>query len=200
MADEENKEEVEAAAEEEAAPEAAEEAPAPEAQAEKAPKPPAAPAGDDDDAGPVGPKQRRKRSRSEHTGEPAEPRSGEERAAARAAARKQKAAQRSRYRAARRAKKGEPKTGTPPAERDPGTQKVRQGIVTSAKADKTITVKVESATRHPAYEKIIRRSRSLHAHDENNEAGAGDTVRVIETRPMSRSKRWRLVEVVEKAR
>ncbi|MGB2852479.1 MAG: 30S ribosomal protein S17 [Solirubrobacterales bacterium] len=77
---------------------------------------------------------------------------------------------------------------------------MREGIVTSSKADKTITVQIQSARRHPQYEKIIRRSKSLHAHDEKNEAGQGDTVRVIETRPMSKSKRWRLVEVVEKAR
>jgi small subunit ribosomal protein S17 len=72
--------------------------------------------------------------------------------------------------------------------------------VTSSKADKTITVAVESARRHPTYEKIVRRSKTLHAHDERNEAGEGDMVRVIESRPMSRTKRWRLVEIVERAK
>ncbi|MGH2982524.1 MAG: 30S ribosomal protein S17 [Solirubrobacterales bacterium] len=77
---------------------------------------------------------------------------------------------------------------------------MRQGIVVSDGADKTITVRIDTARRHPAYEKIVRRSRTLRAHDERNEAGEGDVVRVVETRPISRSKRWRLVEVIEKAR
>ena len=134
------------------------------------------------------------------SGEARPERSDTERADERREQRKAKAKSRSRYRAAQKAKKGEAKTGTPEAEPVEGTKKLRQGIVTSSKADKTITVAVQSARRHPSYEKIVRRSKSLHAHDENNEAGEGDTVRVIETRPMSRSKRWRLVEVVEKAK
>ncbi|MDP9276846.1 MAG: 30S ribosomal protein S17 [Actinomycetota bacterium] len=73
-------------------------------------------------------------------------------------------------------------------------------MVVSDRADKTITVRIDFARRHPAYEKIVRRSRTLHAHDETNEAGQGDVVRVVEARPISRSKRWRLLEVVEKAR
>ncbi|HSK50311.1 MAG TPA: 30S ribosomal protein S17 [Solirubrobacterales bacterium] len=77
---------------------------------------------------------------------------------------------------------------------------MRQGIVVSDKGDKTITVRVDSASRHRTYEKIVRRSRTLHAHDEGNEAGEGDVVRVIETRPLSKTKRWRLVEVMEKAK
>jgi small subunit ribosomal protein S17 len=72
--------------------------------------------------------------------------------------------------------------------------------VVSAKADKTITVRIDLARRHPQYEKVVRQSATLHAHDAENEANEGDTVRVIETRPLSRTKRWRLVEVVEKAR
>jgi len=72
--------------------------------------------------------------------------------------------------------------------------------VMSSKPDKTITVAIEVARRHPQYEKIVRRSRTLHAHDAQNEAGEGDLVRVIETRPMSRTKRWRLVEILEKAK
>jgi small subunit ribosomal protein S17 len=123
----------------------------------------------------------------------------EERAAARAARRKQKANERRKERAAMKAdhKAG---TGTPVAERDSNAAKVRQGIVVSNKGDKSITVRIDIARRHPTYEKIVRRSRTLHAHDERNEAGEGDVVRVIETRPLSKTKRWRLVDVVEKAR
>ena len=107
---------------------------------------------------------------------------------------------RRRYREAQRGKKGEPGTGTPAAERKPNPAKTRQGVVVSDRADKTITVRIDIARRHPTYEKVVRRSRTLHAHDERNEAGEGDIVRVIETRPLSRTKRWRLVEVIEKAR
>jgi small subunit ribosomal protein S17 len=123
----------------------------------------------------------------------------EERAAARAARRKQKANERRKERAAMKAehKAG---TGTAAAERDANAAKVRQGIVVSNKGDKSITVRIDTARRHPTYEKIVRRSRTLHAHDERNEAGEGDVVRVVETRPLSKTKRWRLVDVVEKAR
>jgi small subunit ribosomal protein S17 len=90
---------------------------------------------------------------------------------------------------------------TPPAkEHGPGRPRTRQGIVTSSKADKTITVRIESARRHKMYKKIIRESSSLHAHDERNEANEGDRVRVVESRPLSRTKRWRLVEIMERAR
>jgi len=90
---------------------------------------------------------------------------------------------------------------TPPAkEHGPGRPRTRQGIVTSAKADKTITVRIESARRHKMYKKIIRESTALHAHDERNDANEGDRVRVVESRPLSRSKRWRLVEILERAR
>ena len=77
---------------------------------------------------------------------------------------------------------------------------MRQGIVVSDKGEKSITVRIDIVRRHPTYEKVVRRSRNLHAHDERNEAGEGDVVRVVETRPLSKTKRWRLVEVVEKAR
>ena len=90
---------------------------------------------------------------------------------------------------------------TPPAkEHGPGRPRTGQGIVTSAKADKTITVRIETARRHKMYKKIIRESTALHAHDEKNDANEGDRVRVVESRPLSRTKRWRLVEVVERAR
>ena len=81
-----------------------------------------------------------------------------------------------------------------------GTRKVRQGIVVSDKADKTITVRIDIARRHRRYEKIVRSSSTLHAHDENNDAHEGDMVRVIESRPLSQNKRWRLVDVLERAR
>jgi small subunit ribosomal protein S17 len=96
---------------------------------------------------------------------------------------------------------GEGSAEQPPAkEHGPGKPRTRQGIVTSAKADKTITVRIETARRHKMYKKIIRESTSLHAHDEKNDAGVGDRVRVIESRPLSRTKRWRLVEIMERAR
>jgi small subunit ribosomal protein S17 len=79
-------------------------------------------------------------------------------------------------------------------------RKVRQGIVVSASRDKTITVLLETQQRHPVYKKTVRRSSKLHAHDEHNQAGVGDLVRVVECRPLSRQKRWRLVEIIEKAR
>ena len=91
-------------------------------------------------------------------------------------------------------------TGTPPAERESNAAKVRQGVVVSSKGDKSITVRIDIARRHRTYEKIVRSSTKLHVHDESNEAGEGDVVRVIETRPLSKTKRWRLVDVVEKAR
>jgi small subunit ribosomal protein S17 len=125
--------------------------------------------------------------------------SPEERAGARREARKQAARRRAGYRAKRREKK-ERGTGTPPAERRSAGRKMRQGRVVSSKPDKTITVQIEVARRHPQYEKIVRRSRTLHAHDAGNEAGEGDLVRVVETRPLSRTKRWRLVEILEKAK
>ena len=79
-------------------------------------------------------------------------------------------------------------------------RKVRTGKVTSDKMDKTIVVSVIDNVRHPLYKKIVKRTYKLKAHDENNEAGIGDTVRVMETRPLSKDKRWRLVEIVEKAK
>jgi small subunit ribosomal protein S17 len=77
---------------------------------------------------------------------------------------------------------------------------VRQGVVVSDRADKTITVRIDVARPHRMYKKIVRTSSTLHAHDEANQAHIGDTVRVIESRPLSRTKRWRLVEVLERAR
>ncbi len=79
-------------------------------------------------------------------------------------------------------------------------RKVRQGVVVSSDRDKTITVRLDSAAPHPMYKKTVRRSSKLHAHDENNDANAGDVVRVIECRPLSKQKRWRLAEIVERAK
>jgi small subunit ribosomal protein S17 len=144
-------------------------------------------------------KARRRLERSRQPAEGHPQQSPEERAAARGERRKQAAKKRSAYRAKRRTKH-EAGTGTAPAERESAGRKTRQGRVVSSKPDKTITVAIEVARRHPQYEKIVRRSRTLHAHDAQNEAGEGDLVRIIETRPMSRTKRWRLVEILEKAK
>ena len=81
-----------------------------------------------------------------------------------------------------------------------GARKVREGIVVSDKMDKTVVVKIESRVKHPLYGKVLTKSEKLKAHDEANEAGIGDRVRVAETRPTSATKRWRLVEVLEKAK
>jgi small subunit ribosomal protein S17 len=123
----------------------------------------------------------------------------EERKAERVAERKRKSELRRKQRAAVKTSRT-PGTGTPPAEREANAAKVRQGIVVSSKGDKSITVRIDIARRHRTYEKIVRSSTKLHAHDERNEAGEGDVVRVVETRPLSKTKRWRLVDVVEKAR
>jgi small subunit ribosomal protein S17 len=193
-------------------PEVQAEEPAPEAEApaEEAPAEEEAPAAEEEaDAGEAAApaeddetdwKTRRRLERSRRPGEARPPRSPEQRQEEREQGRRARGVMRRRHRQARRAKKGEPRVGTPPAERRPNPAKVRQGVVVSDGADKTITVRIDIARRHPTYEKIVRRSRTLRAHDEQNEAGQGDVVRVVETRPISRSKRWRLLEVVEKAR
>jgi small subunit ribosomal protein S17 len=142
-------------------------------------------------------KRRLQKSRKPHKARPA--RSADERAAERDARRKSKAGMRRKERAAKKAGKSAG-TGTPAAEKDSVAAKTRQGIVVSNKGEKSITVRIDIARRHPTYEKVVRRSRTLHAHDERNEAGEGDTVRIVETRPMSKTKRWRLVEVVERAK
>jgi small subunit ribosomal protein S17 len=79
-------------------------------------------------------------------------------------------------------------------------RKTRRGYVTSDKMDKTITVEVEDRVKHPLYGKVLRRSTKIKAHDEANTAGVGDLVLIMETRPLSATKRWRLVEIIEKAR
>lgn len=79
-------------------------------------------------------------------------------------------------------------------------RKVRQGVVVSAANDKTIVVMTESRKPHPVYGKMMTTTQKFHAHDENNEAGVGDTVQIMETRPMSKMKRWRLLNIVERAK
>jgi small subunit ribosomal protein S17 len=168
---------------------------APEAQAaEQAPAEPVTP---------LTPKERKVASRA---------RRGARRGATpeeRAEIRKVKAAARTRYRAKRREKDRAAKaeagtTGpaqTPPSkDHGPGSPKERLGIVVSDKADKTITVRIDTARRHRRYQKIVRSSTTLHAHDEANDANAGDRVRLVESRPLSATKRWRLVEVLERAK
>jgi small subunit ribosomal protein S17 len=171
--------------------------PAPEAEAAAAPEAAAEPA---EPVVPLTPKERKAAARA---------RRGVRRGATpeeRAEARKAKATARSRYRANKRTKvnaaRGEagPAKTASPVEHGPGAPKERLGTVVSAKADKTITVRIETARRHKMYKKIIRESTSLHAHDEKNDANEGDRVRVIESRPLSRTKRWRLVEITERAR
>jgi small subunit ribosomal protein S17 len=113
-------------------------------------------------------------------------------------------AERRRWRARRREKRhaGGPREDTTPAPQEGagGRPRVRQGVVVSDRADKTITVRIEVQRAHRTYGKVVRTSSTLHAHDESNDAHAGDTVRVVESRPLSATKRWRLVEVLERAR
>jgi small subunit ribosomal protein S17 len=89
---------------------------------------------------------------------------------------------------------------TAPTEKPRGFRKVREGLVVSDKMDKTIVVTVEDRVKHPLYGKVIRRTSKVKAHDEENTAGVGDRVRLMETRPLSATKRWRLVEILEKAK
>ena len=99
-----------------------------------------------------------------------------------------------------RADERSPIARTPKPERTIGRRQERRGVVVSDRGDKSIVVKVETIGAHPKYKKVVRRSNKLHAHDENNTAAVGDVVRIVESRPLSKTKHWRLVEVVEKAR
>ncbi len=153
------------------------------------------------------PKERRRQARSKHSGEARVARTPEQRHADRVAERRTKAVRRRARRLQERAKAAERRANAPapeplapvhaPVE---GRRRVRQGIVVSDKAAKTITVRIDIARRHRRYEKIVRSSSTVHAHDENNDANEGDVVRVIESRPLSRTKRWALVDVLERAR
>src|SRR4051812_6526337 len=163
------------------------------AEAPAAPAQPAAPA--EPPPPPMTPQERRVAARAQR---------GRRRASTpeeRLEVRRQKAAARRRRREQERARKpATPGEGTPPREHGPGSPQVRMGKVVSDKADKTITVRIDIAKRHRRYRKIVRSSSTVHAHDERNDANAGDLVRVVECRPMSRSKRWRLVDILERAR
>jgi small subunit ribosomal protein S17 len=153
----------------------------------------------------LSPKERRRRGRTVKAAKaPARSsRSAEERHEDRVAERRRKAVARSAGRVRARAKARAAEHGsetTPPREHEPGRQKSRQGVVTSDRADKTITVRIDLARRHRRYEKIVRTSTTLHVHDERNDAHIGDTVVVRECRPLSRTKRWRLIEILERAK
>ncbi len=153
------------------------------------------------------PKERRRKARSTHAGDARPSRTPEERHAERVTERRTKAVRRRARRLQERAKAAERRAAAPAPEALPpvhapveGTRRVRQGVVVSDKAQKTITVRIDVARRHRRYEKIVRSSSTVHAHDENNDAHEGDVVRVIESRPLSRLKRWALVDVLERAR
>jgi small subunit ribosomal protein S17 len=150
----------------------------------------------------LSPRERRKRARAVHTGEARPQRPPEERAQERADERRRRASRRRAWRArARERRRDRPTTEpAPPSPRSTGKPKLRQGVVVSDKADKTITVRIDIQRAHRMYGKVVRTSSTLHAHDEGNDAHVGDTVRVIESRPLSRTKRWRLVEILERAR
>ena len=190
-------EEVETAASQEGAGETTTEAPE-----QAAAKPKAAPKG--------GPTRREKleakRAERQAARGRRKPRTPEEREAERRERRAEVAKQRRAYRQKVKTKKAESRKAAPPREPDhapehgPGRAKVRQGVVVSEKGDKTITVAIDMVRRHKRYHKIMRSTVKLYAHDERNDAHEGDTVRVQECRPMSRSKRWRLVEVLERAK
>ena len=148
------------------------------------------------------PKQLRKRRRSAFKGTAGEPRTTAERAAERTRLRTDKAATRRRW----RRKSRERGTAAPepaarePTKREPGRRKTRQGVVVSSKAQKTIAVRIDHFHRHRTYGKVVHESATLYVHDERDEANEGDTVRIVECRPLSRSKRWRLVEILERAK
>jgi small subunit ribosomal protein S17 len=189
-------------------PEQAVEAPEPEAGQRAETKPTAAsapPVAEPQEQ--LSPKERRRRSRSTHSGTARPQRTPEERHTERAEQRLAKARKRRARRAQERAKAAERRASAPAPEplapvhaQVKGAPKARLGTVISDRAAKTITVRIDVARRHRRYEKIVRSSTTLHAHDENNEAHVGDLVRVVESRPLSRTKRWRLVDVLERAR
>ena len=174
--------------------EVAEEAPAAEETpaAEEAPEttsPDEAPVAAEEPAEQLSPKERRRQERSQH-GESRPQRSPEERAVERAELRAKKAAERRRWRRRSREKRraGGPREDTTPAplHGPTGRRRERQGVVVSDRGDKTITVRFEVQRAHRTYGKVVRSSSTLHVHDEGNEANAGDTVRVVESRPISR--------------
>jgi small subunit ribosomal protein S17 len=139
---------------------------------------------------------RRPAARGPVTGEQRE----EERRARRSATAKQRSAYRAKLKERRAAAPKEAREPLSATENGSGRPKERQGVVSSAKGDKTITVLIDVTKRHRRYHKIMRSTQKLYAHDEANTAGEGDTVRIVECRPMSRTKRWRLADVLERAK
>jgi small subunit ribosomal protein S17 len=139
---------------------------------------------------------RRPAARGPVTGEQRE----EERRARRSATAKQRSAYRAKLKERRAAAPKEAREPLSATEHGSGRPKERQGVVSSAKGDKTITVLIDVTKRHRRYHKIMRSTQKLYAHDEANTAGEGDTVRIVECRPMSRTKRWRLADVLERAK
>jgi small subunit ribosomal protein S17 len=191
----------------EAAEQQAAEASAPDAQDAAAPDDTAAAASSAEPEEQLPPKERRRKARSKHSGEARPSRTPEERRAEALEERRRKAVSRRARRQSERAKAAERRASRPPAEplapvHAPvqGSRRVRQGVVVSDKAEKTITIRIDIARRHRRYEKIVRSSSTVHAHDESNDANVGDVVRVIESRPLSRTKRWTLIDVIERAR
>jgi small subunit ribosomal protein S17 len=152
----------------------------------------------------LSPKERKRSARAAKPGA-RRPSTPDERQAERARKRQLRTKARARLREKRRREPaaGEAELGaaaqTAPRPHGPGRQKTRQGVVVSDRTPKTITVRIDTAHRHRRYEKIVRTSRTLHAHDEQGEAHVGDTVIVRECRPLSRHKRWRLERIVERA-
>lgn len=209
MADEENNsvEETPAEAVEETPPAAAAPAAdavedAPEAEVTESADAPAEEAEPAEPEEKLSPKEARKKAKSRRNRKPKYTGTLEERRAQRDVHRKKKAVQRRAHRAKQREehKAAGPREGTPPAVKVPGAKKIQQGTVVSSTNDKTITIEIEVQESHRMYKKVVRHTKKLTAHDEKNDAGVGDTVRVIESRPLSKTKRWRLVEIVEKAR
>lgn len=154
----------------------------------------------------LGPKERRAQKRASRQRPARAQMTVEERAAERAKTRRAKATQRRKRRLLAKADRRERAAGgvsvggTPPADRVPGVPRVRRGTVVSDKADKTITVQIQNIESHRVYKKVVRTTSKLHAHDATNDANIGDVVQVVECRPMSATKRWRLSEIVERAR
>lgn len=150
----------------------------------------------------LSPSERRKKAKASKNRRPKYTGTLEERRAQRDVHRKKKAVQRRAHRAKQREehKAAGPREGTPPVVKEPGAKKIQLGTVVSSKTDKTITVQIDVMESHRKYKKIVRHTKKLTAHDEQNDANEGDTVRVIESRPLSRTKRWRLVEIVERAK
>jgi small subunit ribosomal protein S17 len=179
----------------------------PEPEAEQAPGDdgdqgaPAAPAAKPEPVVIVAPKERRRLKRAAKAPAARGPLSAEERQAERVALRAKNAKARRGERLKARAAKPASEVAPPePIEHAVGRPRARQGIVVSDKAAKTITVRVDTSRRHRRYKKIVRSSKTLHAHDEHDEAHEGDLVRVVETRPLSATKRWRLLEILERAK